>query len=97
MILNIGPYHPSMQAVAWLNVTLDGEDIIVCEPILDYLHRGMGEIAANWTTMQYFSYVTHWDYLATVFIKAIKLNGPEQLGNIQVLKRASCIRVIILK
>ncbi|KAK5811805.1 hypothetical protein PVK06_027178 [Gossypium arboreum] len=42
-------------------------------------------------------YVTRWDYLATMFTEAITVNGPKQLGNIQVPKRASYIRVIMLE
>ena len=45
----------------------------------------------------YLPYVTRWDYLATVFTEAITVNGPEWLGNIQVPKRASYIRVIMLE
>ncbi|KAK9081070.1 hypothetical protein Scep_031065 [Stephania cephalantha] len=52
-----------MHGVLRLIVTLDGEDVIDCEPILE----------------------------------AITVNGPEQLGNIQVPKRASYIRVIMLE
>ncbi|KAL5067336.1 hypothetical protein RYX36_018223 [Vicia faba] len=73
MIVNIGPQHPSMHGVLRLIVTLDGEDVIDCEPILGYLHR------------------------ATMFTEAIIVNGPKQLGNIQVPKRASYIRVIMLE
>ncbi|KAL8257393.1 hypothetical protein R6Q59_029434 [Mikania micrantha] len=35
MIVNMGPHHPSMHGVLRLIVTLDGEDVIDCEPILD--------------------------------------------------------------
>ncbi|KAL2340325.1 hypothetical protein Fmac_008265 [Flemingia macrophylla] len=97
MIINMGPHHPSMHGVLRLIVTLDGEDVIACEPILGYLHRGMEKIAENRTIIQYLPYVTHWDYLATMFTKAITVNGPEQLGNIQVPERASYIRVIMLE
>jgi NADH:ubiquinone oxidoreductase subunit D len=45
MIVNMGPQHPSMHGVLRLIVTLDGEDVIDCEPILGYLHRGMEKIA----------------------------------------------------
>ncbi|KAF8734696.1 hypothetical protein HU200_014519 [Digitaria exilis] len=92
MIVNMGPHHPSMHGVLRLIVTLDGEDVIDCEPILGYLHRGMEKIAENRTIVQYLPYVTRWDYLATMFTEAITVNGPEQLGNIQVPKRASYIR-----
>ncbi|KAL5580665.1 hypothetical protein UlMin_013107 [Ulmus minor] len=59
--------------------------------------HGMEKIAENRTIIQYLPYVTHWDYLATMFREAITINGPEQLGNIQVPKRASYIRVIMLE
>jgi len=38
MIVNMRPHHPSMHGVLRLIVTLDGEDVIDCEPILGYLH-----------------------------------------------------------
>ena len=57
----------------------------------------MEKIAENRTIIQYLPYVTRWDYLATMFTEAITINAPEQLGNIQVPKRASYIRVIILE
>ncbi|KAK9982268.1 hypothetical protein SO802_034822 [Lithocarpus litseifolius] len=95
MIVNMGPHHPSMHGVLRLVVTLDGEDVIDCEPILGYLHRGMEKIAENRTIIQYLPYVTRWDYLATMFTEAITVNGPERLGNIQVPKRASYIRLLI--
>jgi NADH:ubiquinone oxidoreductase subunit D len=44
MIVNMGPQHPSMHGVLRLIVTLDGEDVIDCEPILGYLHRGMEKL-----------------------------------------------------
>ncbi|CAN4087052.1 unnamed protein product [Withania somnifera] len=97
MIVNMGPQHPSMHGVLRLIVTLDGEDVVDCEPILGYLHRGMEKIAENRTIIQYLPYVTRWDYLATMFTEAITINGPEQLGNIQIPKRASYIRVIMLE
>ncbi|CAN1858590.1 NAD(P)H-quinone oxidoreductase subunit H, chloroplastic [Linum perenne] len=77
MIVNMGPHHPSMHGVLRLIVTLDGEDVIDCEPILGYLHRGMEKIGENRTIIQYLPY-NSW-------------------GNIQVPKRASYIRVILLE
>ncbi|MBA0852464.1 hypothetical protein Goshw_005604 [Gossypium schwendimanii] len=35
MIVNMRPHYPSMHGVLRLIVTLDGEDIVDCEPILD--------------------------------------------------------------
>ncbi|PVH32000.1 hypothetical protein PAHAL_9G286900 [Panicum hallii] len=97
MIVNMGPQHPSMHGVLRLIVTLDGEDVIDCEPILGYLHRGMEKITENRTIIQYLPYVTRWDYLATMFTEAITVNAPEFLENIQIPQRASYIRVIMLE
>lgn len=40
MVLNIGPQHPSTHGVLRLRLTLDGEVIKDCEPIIGYMHRG---------------------------------------------------------
>jgi NAD(P)H-quinone oxidoreductase subunit H len=97
MLVSMGPHHPSMHGVLRLIVTLDGENVTDCEPVLGYLHRGMEKIAENRTTLQYLPYVTRWDYLATMFTEAITVNAPEKLANIQVPKRASYIRMIMLE
>lgn len=97
MIISMGPHHPSMHGVLRLIVTLDGENVIDCEPILGYLHRGMEKIAENRSILQYLPYVTRWDYLATMFTEAVTVNAPEKLANIQIPKRASYIRMIMLE
>ena len=40
MVLNIGPQHPATHGVLRLRLTLDGERIAACEPIVGYMHRG---------------------------------------------------------
>jgi NADH-quinone oxidoreductase subunit D len=40
MVLNIGPQHPSTHGVLRLKLTLDGEVVRDCEPIIGYMHRG---------------------------------------------------------
>ncbi|MEO0853916.1 MAG: NADPH-quinone oxidoreductase, partial [Cyanobacteria bacterium J06648_11] len=97
MVLNFGPHHPSMHGVLRLVVTLDGENVVDCEPVLGYLHRSMEKIAENRTIFQYLPYVTRWDYLATMFTEAITVNAPEQLADVKVPRRASYIRVIMLE
>jgi NAD(P)H-quinone oxidoreductase subunit H len=97
MVLNMGPHHPSMHGVLRLIVTLDGEDVMDCEPVLGYLHRGMEKIAENRTNVMYVPYVSRWDYAAGMFNEAVTVNAPEKLANIAVPKRASYIRVIMLE
>ena len=97
MVVSMGPHHPSMHGVLRLIVTLYGENVIDCEPVLGYLHRGMEKIAENRSVVQYLPYVTRWDYLATMFTEAITVNAPEKLANIEIPKLASYIRMVMLE
>jgi len=97
MGMSMGPQHPSMHGVLRLILTLDGENVLDCEPVLGYLHRGMEKIAEGRTVIQYLPYVTRWDYLATMFAEAITVNAAERLANIQVPTRGSYIRMIMLE
>jgi NADH:ubiquinone oxidoreductase subunit D len=45
IIVNIDHHHPSIHGVLQLILSLDGEDVIDYESILDYLHIGMVQIA----------------------------------------------------
>jgi NAD(P)H-quinone oxidoreductase subunit H len=97
MVLNMGPHHPSTHGCFRLIVTLDGEDVVDCEPVLGYLHRGMEKIAENRTNIMFVPYVSRWDYAAGMFNEAITVNAPEKLADIPVPKRASYIRAIMLE
>ncbi len=97
MVINMGPHHPSMHGCFRMIVTLDGEDVIDCEPVIGYLHRGMEKIAENRTNIMYVPYVSRWDYAAGMFNEAITVNAVEKLADIAVPKRASYIRMIMLE
>lgn len=97
MTINMGPHHPSMHGVLRLIVTLDGENVIDCEPVVGYLHRGMEKIAENRTIQMYVPYVSRWDYAEGMFNEAVTVNAVEQLAGIAIPKRASYIRVIMLE
>jgi NAD(P)H-quinone oxidoreductase subunit H len=97
MVINMGPHHPSMHGCFRMIVTLDGEDVVDCEPVIGYLHRGMEKIAENRTNIMYIPYVSRWDYAAGMFNEAITVNAVEKLADIPVPKRASYIRMIMLE
>jgi NAD(P)H-quinone oxidoreductase subunit H len=97
MVINMGPHHPSMHGCFRIIVTLDGEDVVDCEPVIGYLHRGMEKIAENRTSTMYIPYVSRWDYAAGMFNEAITVNAVETLADIPIPKRASYIRMIMLE
>ena len=84
MVVNFGPHHPSMHGVLRLVVTLDGEDVVDCEPVIGYLHRGMEKIAENRTNVMFVPYVSSMDYAAGMFYEAVVVNAPEKLANIPI-------------
>ena len=86
-----------MHGVLRLVVTLDGEDVVDCEPVIGYLHRGMEKIAENRTNVMFVPYVSRMDYAAGMFYEAIVVNAPERLADIPVPRRASYIRVLMLE
>ena len=97
MTINFGPHHPAMHGCFRIVVTLDGENVVDCEPVLGYLHRGMEKIAENRTNIMYVPYVSRWDYYGGMFNEAVTVNAVEKLADIQIPKRASYIRVIMLE
>lgn len=97
MTINFGPHHPAMHGCFRIVVTLDGEDVVDCEPVLGYLHRGMEKIAENRTNIMYVPYVSRWDYYGGMFNEAVTVNAVEKLADVQIPKRASYIRVIMLE
>lgn len=64
-----------MHGVLRLVVTLDGEDVVDCEPVIGYLHRGMEKIAENRTNVMFVPYVSRMDYAAGMFYEAIVVNA----------------------
>jgi len=50
MVINFGPHHPSMHGCLRILVTLDGEDVMDCEPVIGYLHRAMEKSAESRTS-----------------------------------------------
>ena len=97
MVINMGPHHPSTHGCFRMIVTLDGEQVVDCEPVIGYLHRGMEKIAENRTNVMYVPYVSRWDYAAGMFNEAVTVNAVEALADITVPKRASYIRMMMLE
>ncbi|MCO5591769.1 hypothetical protein L7F22_045761 [Adiantum nelumboides] len=93
-VFNIKPYglenRESQKYGKMLKIIFKVENVIDCDLILGYLHRGMEKIAENRTT-SLLPYVTRWDYLATMFTEAVTVNAPEKLENSDT-ERASYIR-----
>ncbi|KAJ0017922.1 hypothetical protein Pint_10340 [Pistacia integerrima] len=56
----------------------------------------MEKFEENRTTIQYLPYVTRWDYLATMFMKAITVNGQKYWEIFKYLKGSVILHFLFI-
>ena len=95
MLLNMGPQHPSTHGVLRLVLTLEGETIVDCTPVIGYLHRGMEKIFENRTLMQGIRYTDNSDYLSPMLCEIAYVGTAEQLMGLEIPRRAQYIRLLV--
>ena len=95
MILNMGPQHPSTHGVLRLVLTLDGETVTQCTPVIGYLHRGMEKIFENRPYIGGIRYIYNADYLSPMLNETVYAMATEQLTGIEPPRRAQYIRLIV--
>src|SRR5258708_27015930 len=78
MLLNMGPQRPSTHGVLRLVLTLEGETIIDCMPVIGYLHRGMEKIFENRPYMGGIRYTDNSDYLSPMLCEIAYAGAVEQ-------------------
>jgi NADH-quinone oxidoreductase subunit D len=94
MLLNMGPQHPSTHGVLRLVMTLEGETVVNCTPVIGYLHRGIEKILENRTVMAGIRYMDNSDYLSPMLNEAAYAGAVEQLMGIEPPRRAQYIRLL---
>lgn len=95
MLLNMGPQHPSTHGVMRLVLTLEGETIVECTPVIGYLHRGMEKILENRTIMGGIRYTDNSDYVSPMLCEIAYAGAAEQLIGLEPPRRAQYIRLLV--
>ncbi|HEY0756046.1 MAG TPA: NADH-quinone oxidoreductase subunit D [Ktedonobacteraceae bacterium] len=95
MLLNLGPQHPSTHGVLRLVMTLEGETVVNCTPVIGYLHRGIEKILENRTVMAGIRYMDNCDYLSPMLSETAYASAVEQLMGIEPPRRAQYIRLLV--
>src|SRR6266704_1387938 len=95
MILNMGPQHPSTHGVLRLVLTLEGETVVDCTPVIGYLHRGIEKILENRPVMGGIRYMDNADYLSPMLNEIAYAGAVEQLMGIEPPWRAQYIRLLV--
>ncbi len=95
LTVNIGPQHPSTHGVFRMVVTLDGETVLACKPVMGYLHRNHEKIGERNTFIQNIPYTDRLDYLSSMCNNHAYVMTMEKLLNYKVAERAEWIRILM--
>ena len=95
MELNMGPQHPSTHGVLRLILTLDGETILDCKPVIGYLHRGTEKLCETRNYYQNVPFTDRTDYLAAPNNNLGYVETVEKMGGFEVSERAQYARTAI--
>ncbi|GAB2820340.1 NADH-quinone oxidoreductase subunit D [Actinocorallia aurea] len=95
MVLNIGPQHPSTHGVLRLRLTLDGERIAACEPILGYMHRGAEKLFEVRDLRQIIMLANRHDWLSAFSNELGVVLAAERMLGMEVPERAVWARTLL--
>jgi NADH:ubiquinone oxidoreductase subunit D len=95
MVMNMGPQHPSAHGVFRMILTLEGETIVAVDPVIGYLHRCHEKLGESLTYVQYPTIASKTDYVSAMTAELCYVRAAEQLGQIEVPRRAQQLRVLV--
>jgi NADH-quinone oxidoreductase subunit D len=91
--INMGPQHPSTHGVLRLEMDLDGETVVRCEPIIGYLHTGIEKTFESKTYLQGVTLTDRMDYLNPLGNNLAFALAVEKLFECPIPPRATVARV----
>ena len=97
MTLNMGPQHPATHGTLRIVVKLDGEQVISCEPIMGYMHRGYEKLVEVRTYPQVTALVNRIDWLGSFANEVPFILASERLMGIEAPPRAQWIRTVLFE
>ena len=95
MVLNIGPQHPATHGVLRLRITLDGERITKCEPIVGYMHRGAEKLIEVRDYRQILVLANRHDWLSAFSSEIGVALAVEKMLGMEVPERATWTRTLL--
>jgi len=95
MVLNIGPQHPATHGVLRLRLTLDGERIVECEPVIGYMHRGAEKLFEVRDYRQIIVLANRHDWLSAFSNELGVVLAAERMLGMEVPQRATWGRTLL--
>lgn len=97
MTLNIGPQHPATHGTLRIILKLDGEQVISCEPVMGYMHRGYEKLTEVRTYPQVTTLINRIDWLGSFANEVPFILAAEKLMDVEAPPRAQWIRTILFE
>jgi len=95
LTVNMGPQHPSTHGVLRLELTLDGEVVVKCRPVIGYLHTGIEKTFEAKTYVQGVVLTDRMDYLNPLGNNLAYALSIEKLMSCDIPPRATVLRVLL--
>jgi NADH-quinone oxidoreductase subunit D len=95
--INMGPHHPATHGVLRLLLTLEGETVRECTPIIGYVHTGIEKSCEDQAYWKVIPFVERMDYLSYYFNALAFCMSVEKLMEEEVPPRAQYLRVAHLE
>jgi NADH-quinone oxidoreductase subunit D len=95
LTINMGPQHPSTHGVLRLELTLDGEVVVHCRPVIGYLHTGIEKTFEAKTYVQGVVLTDRMDYLNPLGNNLAYALSVEKLVACEIPERATVLRVLL--
>jgi NADH-quinone oxidoreductase subunit D len=95
MVLNMGPQHPSTHGVLRVLLTMEGETVVDCDPVIGYLHRGVEKLGETHRYSQFTPWTDRTDYVAAPSNNLGYVLAVEKLCGIEAPERAQYWRMIM--
>jgi NADH-quinone oxidoreductase subunit D len=97
MTVNLGPQHPATHGTLRIIAKLDGEQVISCDPVMGYMHRGYEKLCEVRTYPQVTTLVNRIDWLGSFANEVPFILAAEQLMGIEAPDRAQWIRTLLFE
>jgi NADH-quinone oxidoreductase subunit D len=97
MTVNLGPQHPATHGTLRIVAKLDGEQVISCEPIMGYMHRGYEKLTEVRTYPQVTTLINRIDWLSSFANEVPFMQATEELMGVEAPPRAQWIRTALFE
>ncbi len=95
LVLTLNPQHPSTHGALRLRLTLDGDRIAGCEPVVGYLHRGVEKLFEVRDYRQILVLANRHDWLSAFSSELGVVLAVERMLGLEVPVRATWIRTLL--